>query len=115
MKKTKVALISVVFATLTAGINSAYALDIEKLCGNFKFMDSDMKIYRGNFHSGETTLEHALVIVEETDSNRAFVLYVHGTQSAWDIKKPDCYPRFGKMKNRKLTIYFGGGVYQGNV
>ena len=88
--------------------NSAFALDLSKLCGDFEFMDSDVKIYRGNFESDGSKLEHALVLVEVVDSKRAFVLYVHGVQRNWRIKKPGCIPHFGKMKGRKLTIEVGG-------
>ena len=92
---------------ITFSANSAFALDLSKLCGDFEFMESDVKIYRGNFESGDSKLEHALVVVEVVDSKRAFVLYVHGAQPDLGVKKPDCIPHFGKMKGRKLTINIG--------
>lgn len=90
--------------------NSSFALDLSDLCGDFKFLDSDVKIYRGSFESGDTVLDHALVLVEVSDSNRAFVLYVNGAQPDWGIKHPGCSPHFGKMKGRNLTLKFQGYI-----
>ena len=90
-------------------VNSAFALDLSKLCGDFSFMDTDTKVYRGSYKVNDVVLLHDLVLVEVSSSNKAFVLYAHGAQPDWDIDKPRCYPRFGTMKGRKLTLHMPYG------
>ena len=89
-------------ATLFA--QSAVALDLSELCGDFGFLKSEPSVYRGEFARDGATLDHALVLAKETNGNRVLAFYVFGEQPKWRINRGGCRPVFGTMDGNTLVL-----------
>ena len=95
-----------------AGWSGVFALDLPELCGDYQLLNSpDTRVYHGQFTSNGVSLEHALIVIEVTDTGRALVFYAHGRQPAWDIDRANCRPHFGTMEENTLTVH----LYRGNT